>query len=145
MPSTSNSPPIVKKKRTQVKVACVNCQKACKKCDNARPCPRCVRRGLEQTCVDIERKPRKTGTKRGPYNKKKNWKLEMLAIVCSCILENDNNRLEKILSEIRNEQIKNFFADEKNRINITNLFEMINNSPPPENLSSVKREVECPK
>jgi len=74
----------------------------------------------------------------------------MLAIVCSYILENDSNRLEKILSEIRNEQIKNFFADEKNRISITNLFEMVNSTPSPESLNnnvnnSVKREVECPK
>ncbi|ORX64022.1 hypothetical protein BCR32DRAFT_273259 [Anaeromyces robustus] len=141
---------VIKKKRTQVKVACVNCQKACKKCDDARPCPRCIRRGLESTCVDIERKPRKTGTKRGPYNKKKNWKLEMLAIVCSYILENDGNHLEKILSEIKNEQIKNFFADEKNRKKMTNLLEMVNNTPTDTvadnvNASNIKREVECPK
>jgi len=137
---------VVKKKRTQVKVACVNCQKACKKCDNARPCPRCIRRGLEQTCVDIERKPRKTGTKRGPYNKRKNWKLEMLAIVCSYLLDNDSNRLEKILSGIRNEQIKTFFADENNRVKISSLLEMVNNTPTADNVgnSNIKREVECP-
>jgi len=74
----------------------------------------------------------------------------MLAIVCSYILENDSNRLEKILSEIKNEQIKSFFADEKNRIRINNLFELVNITPTPENLNnnvntSIKREVECPK
>lgn len=77
----------IKKKRNQVKMACVNCQKACKKCANIRPCSRCVQRGIASTCIDIERKPRKTGVKRGPYKKRKNWKLEILAIYCTQLLE----------------------------------------------------------
>ncbi|KAI9360832.1 hypothetical protein DFJ73DRAFT_60480 [Zopfochytrium polystomum] len=57
-------------KRKQVKNACMNCQKACKKCDNARPCERCVKYGFEDTCVDSVRKERKKGIKRGPYRRK---------------------------------------------------------------------------
>ncbi|KAJ1720454.1 hypothetical protein LPJ53_004924 [Coemansia erecta] len=58
-------------KRAQVKNACVNCQRACKKCDSGRPCQRCVKYNLQDTCVDSKRKPRKKGVKRGPYKKRK--------------------------------------------------------------------------
>jgi len=70
----------------------------------------------------------------------------MLAIVCSYLLDNDSNRLEKILSGIRNEQIKTFFADENNRVKISSLLEMVNNTPTADNVgnSNIKREVECP-
>ncbi|KAI9313075.1 hypothetical protein BX666DRAFT_1979194 [Dichotomocladium elegans] len=63
--------PRVKPKRKQVKNACVNCQKACKKCDDARPCPRCVKYGITATCVNSVRKERKKGVKRGPYKQRK--------------------------------------------------------------------------
>ena len=51
-------------KRRQVKNACTNCQKACKKCDDARPCLRCVKYGVGEECVDSVRKERKKGIKR---------------------------------------------------------------------------------
>eukprot|EP00833_Pecoramyces_ruminatium_P005372 jgi/Orpsp1_1/1179404/evm.model.c7180000069187.1 len=86
-------PQLKRKKRNQVKIACVNCQKACKKCANVRPCSRCVQRGIADTCFDIERKPRRVGVKRGPYKKKKNWKLEILAIVCSKLLETEKENI----------------------------------------------------
>lgn len=57
-------------KRKQVKNACVNCQKACKKCDEGRPCQRCVKYGLVETCQDSTRKERKKGIKRGPYKRR---------------------------------------------------------------------------
>jgi len=57
-------------KRRQVKNACTNCQKACKKCDDARPCLRCVKYGIAEECVDSHRKERKKGIKRGPYKKR---------------------------------------------------------------------------
>ncbi|KAG6811484.1 hypothetical protein H0H92_007176 [Tricholoma furcatifolium] len=57
-------------KRRQVKNACTNCQKACKKCDDARPCLRCVKYGVSEECVDSQRKERKKGIKRGPYKKR---------------------------------------------------------------------------
>jgi hypothetical protein len=57
-------------KRRQVKNACTNCQKACKKCDDARPCLRCVKYGISEKCVDSQRKGRKKGMKRGPYKKR---------------------------------------------------------------------------
>ncbi|KAF9102132.1 hypothetical protein BGX27_011166 [Mortierella sp. AM989] len=59
-----------KPKRRQVKNACVNCQKACKKCDEGRPCARCIKYGLVDTCVDSTRKVRKKGIKRGPYKRR---------------------------------------------------------------------------
>lgn len=57
-------------KRKQVKNACVNCQKACKKCDDGRPCQRCIRYNLQDTCVNSQRKERRKGVKRGPYKKR---------------------------------------------------------------------------
>ncbi|KAI0761311.1 hypothetical protein BD413DRAFT_248023 [Trametes elegans] len=49
---------------------CTNCASACKRCDEARPCERCVKYGLAETCVDGVRKERKKGIKRGPYKRK---------------------------------------------------------------------------
>ncbi|EMD32320.1 hypothetical protein CERSUDRAFT_88317 [Gelatoporia subvermispora B] len=57
-------------KRKQVKMACTNCAGACKRCDEARPCERCVKYGIADTCVDGVRKERKKGIKRGPYKRK---------------------------------------------------------------------------
>lgn len=62
--------PQIRSKRRQVKNACTNCQKACKKCDDARPCLRCVKYGIGEECVDSQRKERKKGIKRGPYKKR---------------------------------------------------------------------------
>ncbi|CAO1633883.1 unnamed protein product [Parajaminaea phylloscopi] len=60
----------IRPKRRQVKNACINCQKACKKCDEGRPCTRCVKYGLTDTCIDSMRKERKRGIKRGPYKRR---------------------------------------------------------------------------
>ncbi|CEG82615.1 Putative Potential fungal zinc cluster transcription factor [Rhizopus microsporus] len=65
---TNNS---LKPKRSQVKNACINCKKACKKCDDGRPCQRCIKYNLVDTCKDSIRKKRKR-EKRGPYKKKHN-------------------------------------------------------------------------
>jgi hypothetical protein len=62
--------PGMKLKRKQVKNACTNCQKACKKCDDERPCPRCVKYGIADECSDSVRKERRKGIKRGSYKKK---------------------------------------------------------------------------
>ncbi|ORZ12784.1 hypothetical protein BCR42DRAFT_493515 [Absidia repens] len=61
---------LTKPKRKQVKNACVNCQKACKKCDDGRPCQRCIKYGLSETCTNSVRKERKKGVKRGPYKRR---------------------------------------------------------------------------
>ncbi|KAL1919093.1 uncharacterized protein VTP21DRAFT_2474 [Calcarisporiella thermophila] len=58
-------------RRQQVKNACTNCQKACKKCDDVRPCARCARLGIEDSCVNSVRKERRRGIKRGPYKRRK--------------------------------------------------------------------------
>lgn len=72
---TPLSSPTPRSKRRQVKNACTNCQKACKKCDDARPCLRCVKYGISDECTDSARKERKKGVKRGPY-KKRNGKYD---------------------------------------------------------------------
>ena len=52
-------------------IQCTNCASACKRCDVSRPCERCIKYGLSDTCRDGQRKERKKGFKRGPYNKRK--------------------------------------------------------------------------
>ncbi|TRM59464.1 hypothetical protein BD626DRAFT_508393 [Schizophyllum amplum] len=68
--SEASPKPTTRSKRRQVKNACTLCQKSCKKCDEARPCLRCVRYGVPERCVNSQRKERKKGTKRGPYRKR---------------------------------------------------------------------------
>ncbi|KAH9268330.1 hypothetical protein BASA84_000243 [Batrachochytrium salamandrivorans] len=46
-------------RRSQVKIACVHCKSACKKCDSQRPCARCVRIGKPESCRDAPRKERR--------------------------------------------------------------------------------------
>lgn len=48
-------------KRSQVKNACSSCQKACKKCDVGRPCMRCIKFRIADTCVDSVRRERSKG------------------------------------------------------------------------------------
>ncbi|KXN87712.1 hypothetical protein AN958_08188 [Leucoagaricus sp. SymC.cos] len=67
-PQSATPPP--RPKRRQVKNACTHCQKACKKCDDARPCLRCVKYGFSEECINSQRKQRKKGIKRGPYKKR---------------------------------------------------------------------------
>ncbi|KAG5334215.1 hypothetical protein C0989_003975 [Termitomyces sp. Mn162] len=62
--------PALRPKRKQSKIACTNCAHACKRCDERRPCQRCVRYKIEETCVDTQRKERKKGIKRGPYKRR---------------------------------------------------------------------------
>jgi hypothetical protein len=76
----NTSQPQIRSKRRQVKNACTNCQKACKKCDDARPCLRCVKYGIGEECIDSQRKERKKGIKRGPY-KKRDGKSELFLTV----------------------------------------------------------------
>ncbi|VDC01557.1 unnamed protein product [Peniophora sp. CBMAI 1063] len=66
----SASQQAIPRKRQQVKTACTNCAAACKKCEEARPCDRCVKYNIADTCVSAVRKERKKGVKRGPYKKK---------------------------------------------------------------------------
>eukprot|EP01089_Gocevia_fonbrunei_P001307 TRINITY_DN11218_c0_g1_i1.p1 TRINITY_DN11218_c0_g1~~TRINITY_DN11218_c0_g1_i1.p1 ORF type:complete len:248 (+),score=39.82 TRINITY_DN11218_c0_g1_i1:98-841(+) len=47
------------KKRTQVKQACVNCQRSHTRCENQRPCKRCQHAGMAQSCIDVPRKRRR--------------------------------------------------------------------------------------
>ncbi|KIM70794.1 hypothetical protein SCLCIDRAFT_1206948, partial [Scleroderma citrinum Foug A] len=49
---------------------CTNCANACKRCNEARPCERCVKYGIQESCVDGVRKERQKGIKRGPYKRK---------------------------------------------------------------------------
>ncbi|KAF8736612.1 hypothetical protein AX14_014266 [Amanita brunnescens Koide BX004] len=70
-PGASPTPPALSRpKRKQVKMACTNCAAACKRCDEGRPCERCQKYGIGETCRDGQRKERKKGIKRGPYKRK---------------------------------------------------------------------------
>ncbi|KAF8206580.1 hypothetical protein K438DRAFT_1817467 [Mycena galopus ATCC 62051] len=69
-PLATTSETVVCSKRRQVKIACEKCKKSCKKCDQARPCLRCVKYGWPEECVDSKRKEREKGAKRGPYKKR---------------------------------------------------------------------------
>lgn len=81
----------LRNKRRQVKNACTNCQKACKKCDDARPCLRCTKYGVVEACVDSQRRERKKGIKRGPYKKRDGKGMLHLQfppatkLVCGCV------------------------------------------------------------
>lgn len=45
-------------KRHQVKNACTYCQKLCKKCDDYRPCSRCINKNCSESCISSIRKKR---------------------------------------------------------------------------------------
>ncbi|SCU96890.1 LAMI_0F08108g1_1 [Lachancea mirantina] len=45
--------------RRKTSVACLNCARAHVTCESKRPCSRCVKKGLESSCVDAPRKRRK--------------------------------------------------------------------------------------
>lgn len=47
-----------KKRRPQVKLACMNCRRQHAGCTDIRPCERCTRLGLADTCEDMPRKKR---------------------------------------------------------------------------------------
>lgn len=68
--------PPVKKKRCQVRNACVNCQKSNKKCEEVRPCSRCIKNHLVDSCTNSKRKKRQKGIKRGPYKRRKKMLME---------------------------------------------------------------------
>lgn len=57
--SSSSNDPTVKRRRKKASRACSHCQKAHLTCDDSRPCQRCVKRGLEDTCTDGARKKAK--------------------------------------------------------------------------------------
>lgn len=48
-----------RKKRIQVKNACTNCRKQHAACDDIRPCYRCKKLKISQTCFDQPRKKRR--------------------------------------------------------------------------------------
>ncbi|EXJ94331.1 hypothetical protein A1O1_02725 [Capronia coronata CBS 617.96] len=54
----SISPRSARKPKAHVASACINCKKKHLRCDNNRPCRRCIASGKEETCVDVEHKKR---------------------------------------------------------------------------------------
>ncbi|KAJ9631126.1 hypothetical protein H2204_008348 [Knufia peltigerae] len=52
------SPRAARKPKAHVASACVNCKKKHLRCDNNRPCRRCVQSGKEASCHDVEHKKR---------------------------------------------------------------------------------------
>ncbi|KAK0569179.1 Transcriptional regulator of nonfermentable carbon utilization [Tilletia horrida] len=57
--TASASSQVNKPKRKKASRACSHCQKAHLTCDDARPCARCVKKGLSATCTDGQRKKAK--------------------------------------------------------------------------------------
>lgn len=51
-------------------IACVHCRKVAKRCSLQRPCPRCVKNNLCDSCVDAPILPRSKGYVRGHYKSK---------------------------------------------------------------------------
>ncbi|KAI8926594.1 hypothetical protein BC831DRAFT_221078 [Entophlyctis helioformis] len=47
------------RRRQQVKIACIHCKRACKRCDEQRPCSRCVRTNQADSCIDAPRRDRR--------------------------------------------------------------------------------------
>ncbi|TBU29836.1 hypothetical protein BD311DRAFT_796386 [Dichomitus squalens] len=58
-PTAQSSTSAAQRKTRGVKIACTNCRLANKRCDEGRPCERCVKNGLEHSCVSAERKRRR--------------------------------------------------------------------------------------
>ena len=48
---------VQKPKRQQVSKACLTCRRAKAKCGPGRPCPRCVRMGVKDPCIDFDDRP----------------------------------------------------------------------------------------
>jgi len=55
----------------RVKTACVNCKNSKTRCDNQRPCKRCVRTGRQDSCIDSVHKKRSRGI--GSSGRKWKW------------------------------------------------------------------------
>ncbi|KAH9897760.1 hypothetical protein C8Q73DRAFT_370825 [Cubamyces lactineus] len=53
------APTIVQRKTRGVKIACTNCRRVSKRCDEARPCTRCLSHGMAHTCANASPKPRR--------------------------------------------------------------------------------------
>lgn len=80
-------------KRKQVKNACTNCQRACKKCDDCRPCSRCIKYGIESTCQDSTRKERTRTSSSGSVLSDSNIPvIVFLAAICSELYISEMNR-----------------------------------------------------
>ncbi|XDT05853.1 Zn(2)-C6 fungal-type DNA-binding domain signature [Nakaseomyces glabratus] len=57
--SISQTSHTIKKKRKNTNVACVNCSRNHSSCEQKRPCSRCIKKGIANTCVDAPRKKKK--------------------------------------------------------------------------------------
>ena len=66
-------------------MACTNCAAACKRCDEDRPCARCQRYGISESCQDGQRKQRKKGVKRGSYKRRNKNGENMRFLKCNMI------------------------------------------------------------
>ncbi|OIR57984.1 MAG: uncharacterized protein A8A55_1235 [Amphiamblys sp. WSBS2006] len=74
--------------RKQVKRACIHCQRTNKKCDNERPCRRCVSNNREGTCYTAPRKKRNVDTKNSmEETQEEEDALKKFLLVCTIELE----------------------------------------------------------
>ncbi|KAI8830749.1 hypothetical protein BJ741DRAFT_668264 [Chytriomyces cf. hyalinus JEL632] len=78
----------------QCRNACVHCKRSNKKCEDVRPCLRCVQTGMEDSCEDAPRKMRHGQRRRGPYRRKE----EVIAFDYSAMERKMPERLSSVSS-----------------------------------------------
>ena len=80
-PPTPVATPLLKRKLPP----CINCQKVRKRCDNIRPCPRCVKHDLIDSCLVRRKRGRPSAQiEHTVYNTDR---MEILSELCSSVLE----------------------------------------------------------
>ncbi|KAJ3069890.1 hypothetical protein HDU98_007058 [Podochytrium sp. JEL0797] len=84
--------------RKQAKRACINCRHTNKKCDDERPCRRCVLAGTGFACVDVPKKTR-VGGKRGPYRKTVGGTAFIIGASAEADAEAFGARIKKVVEE----------------------------------------------
>ncbi|KAL0477133.1 hypothetical protein AKO1_005929 [Acrasis kona] len=67
-PQETTPPKRLKQRKPYTKRACINCKNAHAGCDSERPCKRCVSLGIENDCVDAERKKPTRKANKKPKN-----------------------------------------------------------------------------
>ncbi|CDH55196.1 hypothetical protein RO3G_04517 [Lichtheimia corymbifera JMRC:FSU:9682] len=143
--NTSSSNNRKRPKRKQVKNACVNCQKACKKCDDGRPCQRCIKLGLTATCTNSPRKERKKGVKRGPYKKRQQQQQQQRSSgkhMEHCYIKKNptNTLLSSLASNVANKKA----VAEQTTWDDTNLAALSYNNGPSDNIVYPQRIITPP-
>eukprot|EP01091_Cochliopodium_minus_P011744 TRINITY_DN3417_c0_g1_i1.p1 TRINITY_DN3417_c0_g1~~TRINITY_DN3417_c0_g1_i1.p1 ORF type:complete len:434 (-),score=94.11 TRINITY_DN3417_c0_g1_i1:904-2184(-) len=91
------------KKQSNVKKACVNCQRIHKKCDNKRPCGNCLKKKID--CFDVENKYRKRVKPPPHYNLNKTPKINITTEINFPVMPNHPPfQINAVDSKLENER-----------------------------------------